>query len=125
MKSAHFAAVIAAAALGCAVPAWAVNAGKDVPDSTVQGHADQTHQQSAITAPSSKSSDQPAQSQSDQSKSGEHPPTAAMDRAMPAEKSTEEGASGGKHPPSRAMEQALPDQKAPGSNEAQKAGAQR
>jgi hypothetical protein len=47
-----------------------------------------------------------------------------MDRATPAEKSTEEGEHAAKHPPSRAMERALPDQKSPEAPGSKKADTQ-
>ena len=124
MKSAHIAAAVAAAAFACAIPAWAVGPSKEAPDPTVQGHANQTHEESAAT-PSKSTSNQPGSPKSDQKTSGKHPPTATMDRAAPAEKSTEEGGNAGKHPPSRAMDRAVPNQKSPdadGSLKADKKG---
>jgi hypothetical protein len=111
MKSIHIAALIASVAFGCAVPAWAVGPSEDAPDSTVKSHANQAREATGTTT-STPSSDQKIQS-SGKNESGKHPPTSIMDRAMPSEKSTEEGQDASKHPPSREMEKALPDQKAP------------
>lgn len=122
MKSAHIAAVIATAAFACAFPASAVSPSKNAPDPTIQGRADQTHEESAVN-PGSKP-DQTSPSQSEQNTSDKHPPTATMDRATPAEKSTEEGEHAAKHPPSRAMERALPDQKSPEAPGSKKADTQ-
>jgi len=114
MKSTHIPAVIAAAAFGCAFPAWGVAPSQDTQDVTVQDHADQAHQKSTVT-PSNSAPDQAARSQPHHNKPSTHPPTAIMDRATPPEKSTEETGDAGKHPPTRVMDQALPDQKAPAS----------
>ena len=124
MKRSHIAAFIAASTLGCALPAWAVGPSQDAQDPTVKGHEDQARQESA-PMPSSTSSEQSAQSQSDQSKASKHPPTAVMDRATPEEKSTDEGGVPGKHPPSRVMERAAPDQKSPSAGESQSTGSER
>ena len=111
MNSTRIAALIAAAAFGSAVPAWAVGPSDEAADPTVKSHANQTHEGTGATT-STGSSGQKVQS-SGQNESGKHPPTSIMDRATPPEKSTEEGQDASKHPPARAMERALPDQKAP------------
>jgi hypothetical protein len=121
MKSTHVAALIAAAAIGCSIPAWAVGPSENAPDPTVKGHANQTHEGTDATT-STGAPGQPNQSR-DRNKSGKHPPTAIMDRATPTEKSTEEGQGASKHPPGRAMDRALPDQKSPdGSKKANTPG---
>jgi hypothetical protein len=112
MKSTHITALIAAAAIGCAIPAWAVSPSEDAPDPTVKSHANQAHEETGATT-STGSADQKKMQSPGQNKSGKHPPTSIMDRATPTEKSTEEGQDASKHPPSREMEKALPDQKAP------------
>jgi hypothetical protein len=48
-----------------------------------------------------------------QARSREHPPTAAMDRATPTDKS--DSSASVKHPPTSQMDGATPDQKAPAS----------
>jgi hypothetical protein len=118
MKRSHIAALIAASALGCALPAWAVAPSQDAQDPTVQGHADKVQQESAPmpSAGSSGQSDQSAQSQSDRAQPSKHPPTAVMDRATPPEKSTDEGGDAGKHPPARVMDRAVPEQKSPSAS---------
>ena len=109
MNITRIAAFIAAAAIGSAIPAWAVGPSEDAPDPTVKSHANQTHEQAGATT----SSDQKKIQSSNQNKSSEHGPTSIMNRATPAEKSTEEGKDASKHPPGRVMDKALPDQKAP------------
>ena len=55
-----------------------------------------------------------AKSQADQNETMKHPPTAAMDRATPVEKSTtSETGTSGKNTPTSAMDHATPDQKSP------------
>jgi len=124
MKRSRIAALIAASTLGCALPAWAVGPSQDAQDPTVKGHEDQVRQEST-PMPSNSSSEQSAQSQSDQNKAGKHPPTAVMDRATPSEKSTDEGGGAGKHPPTRVMERAVPDQKSPSAGESQSTDSER
>src|SRR5207253_9322849 len=97
MKRSHIAALIAASALGCTLPAWAVAPSQDAQGPAAQKHVDQASQESS--APSDSSPDQTDQSQSDQARASKHPPTAVMDRATPPEKSTDEGGDAGKHPP--------------------------
>src|SRR5207237_27065 len=94
MKRSHIAALIAASALGCTLPAWAVAPSQDAQDPAAQKHADQASQESTAT-PSDSSPDQSDQSQSDQARASKHPPTAVMDRATPPEKSTDEGGDAG------------------------------
>ena len=113
----HIAAIITAAAFIYAFPAYAVAPSENTRDATVQGQADQAHQQSAAT-PSNSAADQRTPSQT-HNKPGKHPPTAVMDRAMPSEKSAEQGGEAGKHPPSRVMERAVPEQKSPNSSASQ------
>ena len=117
MTRSHITALLVASAFGCSISAWAIAPSQDAPDPTVQRHADQTQQKAEASAPRI-STEQPSHSQSDQTK---HPPTAAMDRAMPPEKSTDEGRDAGKHPPSRVMERAVPEQKSPSSTGSQNA----
>jgi hypothetical protein len=112
MKNSHIAAFVAAAAIGCAIPAWAVGPSENAPDPTVKSHANQTTEGTGTTQ-STGSSDQKKIQSPAQNKSAKHPPTAIMDRATPPEKSSEEGQGASKHPPGRAMEKAVPDQKAP------------
>ncbi len=112
MKSTRIKALIAAAAIGCAIPAWAVGPSEDAPDPTVKSHANQTREATGATT-STGSADQKKMQSPGQNKSGKHPPTSIMDRATPSEKSTEEGQGASKHPPGRVMERALPDQKTP------------
>src|SRR5205823_1919472 len=100
MTRSHITALLVASAFGFSIPAWAIGPSQNAPDPTVQAHVDQTQQKADASAPTS-STEQPAHSQSDQNKASKHPPTAAMDRAMPPEKSTDEGQDAGKHPPSR------------------------
>ena len=120
MTRSHITALLVACAFGCSIPAWAIGPSQDAPDPTVQGHADQTQQKADASAPGI-STEQPAHSQSDQNKASKHPPTAVMDRAMPPEKSTDEGRDAGKHPPSQVMERAVPEQKSPNSTGSQNA----
>jgi len=50
-----------------------------------------------------------------QNNAKKHPPTAVMDRAMPAEKAKDDTATKGKHPPASVMGRATPDLKSPNS----------
>src|SRR5437764_13291675 len=124
MKRSHIATFIIVSAFGCATSVSAVAPSPNTADPTVQGQADQKQPGSDATS-STKSSDQSSQSsdrssqssdrsshssRSNQTNAKEHPPTAAMDSAMPSEKATDANQPAGKHPPSRAMESALPDQ---------------
>jgi len=124
MKRSHIATFIVVSAFGCATSVWAVAPSPNTPDPTVQGQADQKQPQSDATS-STNSSDQSSQSSiSNQTNAKEHPPTAAMDRAMPSEKATDGNQPAGKHPPSRAMESALPDQQSPATTGSSDATAQ-
>ena len=124
MKRSHIAALIAASALGCTLPAWAVAPSQDAQDPAAQKHVDQASQESTAT-PSDSSPDQTDQSQSDQARASKHPPTAVMDRATPPEKSTDEGGDAGKHPPARVMERAVPEQKSPGASQSRSVDSER
>jgi len=93
-------ALIAATAIGVSIPAWAAD-GNQV--------AEGIGQTPAANQPSAGSTE---------GKAAKHPPTAVMDRGVPAEKSTSQKAtqkSGetGKHPPTGAMDRAVPEQKSP------------
>ena len=112
MNSTRIAAFIASAAIGTAIPAWAVGPSENAPDPTVKSHANQTHEEAGATT-SNGSSDHKKIQSSNKNKASEHGPTSIMDRATPTEKSTEEGKDASKHPPGRVMDKALPDQKAP------------
>jgi len=93
-------ALIAAATIGMSIPAWAANS------SEAAAASDQTP-----------AANQPSQGGSE-GKAAKHPPTAAMDRAVPPEKSasqkpTDKSGAAGKHPPTGAMDRAVSEQKSP------------
>ncbi|HKP67601.1 MAG TPA: hypothetical protein VJX31_13300 [Casimicrobiaceae bacterium] len=104
MNKLRIASTVIALASAITFPAWAAN----TTDVSKDGAS---NLDSAVTQPANANATAPADSKATQSKARKHPPTAAMDSATPAEKTTTDKSAATKHPPTSQMDRAAPDQK--------------
>jgi len=115
MKKLRIASAVAALTSALALPVWgatandtsnsAANLDQTVPSASTQQASPATGNAGATGAQQD--------SKAARARSREHPPTAAMDRATPTDKS--DSAASVKHPPTSQMDAATPDQKSPAS----------
>jgi len=105
MNKLRIASTVIALASAVTFPAWAANTTDVSKDgaSNLDSSVTQSANGNAAAAPSD--------SKATQSKARKHPPTAAMDSATPAEKTTTDKSAATKHPPTSQMDRAAPDQK--------------
>ena len=104
MNKLRIASTVIALASAMTFPTWAAN----TTDVSKDGASNLG---SSVTQPANANAPAPSDSKATQSKVRKHPPTAAMDSATPAEKTTTDKSAATKHPPTSQMDRAAPDQK--------------
>lgn len=109
MNKLRIASTVFALASTLTFPAWAAT----TTDVSKDGAS---NLDSSVTQPANANAATPSDSKATQSKARKHPPTAAMDSATPAEKTTADKSAATKHPPTAQMDRAAPDQKSSGAS---------